>query len=304
MDPDLRQRLFQFLSGRQGWKASTLKWAMPRFERMAEMGFNYATFATGLDPAEAEAERFIASLRAAGMKPGGIRNFQKCILALAKFHRHRGFELRLDREARPQPRIYSRRDLDALHGLPFSRRAERRLERALILTHMAFGLRAGELAPMRVSDLDPDASTFHVAFPEKGGPRRTLRVETEVFREARPLMAWLNHRPVPKAAPDALWTRWNAAGTAVPLSLAEMQTTLFQAGQAVNVAANCTRGRHTRLTALVYNGAKLPYVAYFAGHTGPFAASHRYVEMVDADLARHLQGSRWLHKSDPRSAKP
>lgn len=295
----MREQIYQFLAGRGGWRSpETRKWGMRRFDRMDEMGFQWEAFATGLEGAEREADRFITFLRDAGSKPGAVRNFQKNLLALARYHRLRGFELVLDPEQRPKPGVYSRTELDRLHSLAYRRNHNQRLDRALNLQHLAFGLRPGESASMRTFDLDAQASTFFVAFPEKNGPKRTLKVESDVFRSARPLMAYLDKRESPSTNKDALWAAEDPDGSLHALQKWELQARLSALGRSTGVRCNSTRGRHTRLTALVYNGARLPYVAFWAGHTGPFSASHRYVEVVDAGLAQHLQGSRWLTKSD------
>lgn len=297
MDAELEARLRQFLAGRLGWKQITMKHGFPRFHRMEAAGFDFAKFATGLDAAEDEAERFIAALRSQGAKPGGIRGYQKSITALAKFHRHRGFELRWDPEARPKPRIYTRSELDRLHGVPFRRAYNQRVARALGLAHMGFGMRPGELAPMWAVDIQPDDATFFVRFPEKDNPQRTLRVELEIFRPNRALMAYVNKREAPATQANALWTYEDEAGQIHPMPAWKLQHVLRDMGRSVGVQANCTRGRHTRATALTYNGKPIQYVAFFLGHTGPFSASHRYVEVVDADLATHLAGTKWLTKS-------
>lgn len=299
MDPALRDRIYQYLAGRGGWRSpETRKWGMRRFERMDELGFNWDRFGTSLDDAELESERFVTLLRDAGAKTGTVRNFQKNLLALARFHRHRGFELQLDREPRPQPAVYTRAELDGLHGLPYRRNLNARLDRALSLTHMAFGLRPGELAPMRDLDLDPKDCTFFVAFPEKGGPKRRLRPESEVFLRARPLMAYLEAREAPRQSPNALWVEEAPDGSLRPLDKMDLQRRLAEAGRTVGVRANCTRGRHTRATALIANDAKLPYASYWLGHTGPYSAIHKYVELDDAGMASHLVGTAWLRKSD------
>jgi len=298
MDAFLKERLLQFLAGRENKQQATLKWMLQRFERMQELGFRYDAFALSENSAEEEATRFVAQLRMEGWK-GGIRNYQKNINALARFHRYRVFRLKLDPEARPKPRIYSRQELDRLHALPFGRGLERRRQRGLLLAHMAFGMRPSELYRMQVPDLDPDASTFFVRFPAKRNPQRTLPVEEEVFRPNRALMSYVNHRESPRRDPEALWVRENATGQIVPCSLADVQDDLRAAGNLMGVRTNCNRARHTRATALVYNGKKLPFVAYFLGHAN-LASLYRYVELVDADLAKHLQGSKWLRKTDAR----
>jgi integrase len=311
VDPALRESLYQFLAGRGGWQSpETRKWGMRRFEKMDEMGFQWQLFAQSLEDAEREADRFITFLRDAGAKPGAVRNYQKNLAALARYHKHRGFELAWQPEQRPKPSVYSRSELDRLHSLPYRKSNNRRLDRALALEHLAFGLRPGEATPMRDFDLDADASTFHVAFPEKGGPKRTLKVEEEVFLGNRALMAYLDHRESPRQAKNALWVVEDPDGSLHPLAKWAYQSRLSRLGRDVGVRCNATRGRHTRATAIIYNGGKLPYVAFWLGHTGPFTASHRYVELVDAGLAEHLQGSRWLRKSDraprgpPKEAPP
>lgn len=301
MNPGHRERLLQFLAGRENKQPATLKWMMQRFDRMASLGFDFHAFSQGEEPADEEATRFIANLRTQGWG-GGIRNYQKNINALARFHKYRLFRLKLDREARPKPRIYSRQELDRLHSLPFGRRLDRRRQRALILCHLAFGMRPSELGRMLVQDLDPAARTFFVRFPAKGNPQRTLPVEEEVFRPNRALMAYVSHRPSPRRNQDALWVRLNGNGEPVACTVAEIQDDLREAGRLAGVRANCNRGRHTRATALVYNGKKLPFVAYFLGHAN-LASLYRYVELVDADLAKHLEGSKWLRKTDRRLEK-
>jgi integrase len=159
-------------------------------------------------------------------------------------------------------------------------------------------MRHGEIHRAKASHLDPAAGTYTVLKPSKNGDVRTIPIEPEFFSSGRPLMPWVQARPIDAADPDALWTsrlRWTKKpNTPKRLTYAQVGKDLKEIGRAVGVDVNFYRTRATRATALKRADVSDRTIQRILGHA-KLETTTRYVQhlMVDVadDLRRHKPAS-------------
>lgn len=293
MDAVLHERLFAFLAGREGKADKTIKYYMQRLRRMEREGFRFDEFAKGDREAQDEGDRFLVQLRRANKTPDALRNVQKCLLALVRFHGYKNVGWRLQRERRRDPQIYSLTELTALLRLPFNRTALRRLERAANMAHLALGWRAGELVRLEESHIDAANHRVFIAHPEKGAAPRWIPVHPVFFSASRAFMSWVKHRPRAPSRTHAVWTTKDRRGKVRVLDQHGLALVISRAGRKVGVKANCQRGRSTSLSADIVQGRDLAFVKHKAGHSGYNTLAH-YVAYVELGMAKHLAKPGWF----------
>jgi integrase len=309
MDQVLEAKIYAFLVGREGKADSTVDYYMQRLRRMGENGFDFEAFARDADAAQTEGDRYLVHVRTQnkakawkGTKDGreAVRNVKKILLVLKRLYGWQTTNWRIGRSSVHQPNIYTLADLERLLSYPFVRTHRDRFRRALIVAHLALGWRIGELAKLRATDIDAGNKTVFLAFPEKGNPQRRLPVPGPLFSPNRAFMSWVRRRPVVKSQPDAIWTFRDRAGELKVAPPRKLALELSKAARQVGVRANCNRGRHTCLTALLLQKYQLPFVKFWAGHAN-YATLSSYLEVVDLGLAKHLANPAWFIQAPRKS---
>jgi integrase len=312
MDAALKQRLYDLLAGREDKRKKTLYFMMARFDRMAELGFNYDAFSLGPEAAQAEGDRFLLALRQRkeqeleeAKRTGrrlhprrmgdGRANYVKNLKALCRLHRYSkdAVNWRIRRQAPAQRDVYTMKDLRALLTMPFKQSEERRIMRATMTAHLALGWRLGELRLLEDHDVDAATKTVFLRNPEKGNPQRRIPVEEPFFAASRAFGSWLKQRPIAPENPRAVWTYTDEKGVVRVCSEQKFGKFLSDAGKLVGVRANCTRGRHTRIAAWFAQGKHIGFVKDCAGHHRIDTLAN-YIEMVSAGLCKHLAKPTWF----------
>lgn len=288
-----------FLMIRESKADMTVQYMMQVYRRMERLGFNFQAFASSDEAALREGDGFLLKLRKTGCGPGAMRNYQKALLGLSRFHGWTRATWTVTPQAKGDPQVYTLTDLQALQRLPYNRAQQTRLWRALAMAHLALGWRVGELAKLREQDVDAANHRVFLAFPEKGNPQRHLPVHEAFFSPNRAFMSWIRNRPVCPSDPQAIWTFTDRDGLAKAASSHRLATELRQAGRSVGVRANCQRGRPTCLTAHIVQGRSLDFVRHWAGHAD-YSTLARYVAYADMGLANHLRTPGWFAHSPRR----
>lgn len=322
MDPLLRDRLYQLLAGREGKKRKTLRSMMDTFRRMDEDGFRWEAFAASEEAAQDEGDRFLLWLRTAPprargrrKKPGeegrgGLGNVRKALQALGRLHRYKSLQWRISQQAPGQKDCYTQDELRRLLRLPYRRSEESRLERAIILAHLALGWRLDEHIPLLDSHINPATKSVFLAHPEKNNPPRHLPLEPEFFAgmdgrpgARNPFAAWLRERPVLAKDPHRVWVYTHPrTGAVLALTGQKFAEILSTAGRKVGVRANCTRGRHTRCAAHLAQGKQLAFVKFFmSGPQGTVNTLTAYIELVDLGMLNHLKRPSWFSRPPPEA---
>lgn len=322
MEVGLEQRLYQLLAGREGKKPKTLGAMMRTFRRMQRDGFNFDAFASGELAAQEEGDRYLLWLQTAPPSPrgrrqdpqnhgrGGHKAVKAVMLAVARLHRYRDVEWRV-KQKRPGLRdCYTADELRRLLTLPYDRTELRRLERAVIMAHMAKGWRLDEEAPFQDFDMHPETRSNFMRNPQKDNPQRELPIEEEFFSGVEglpgarnPYQSWRRERPVWKQDPHRVWVYTDSNGVVRPMDAQKFAQVLRDAGRKVGVRANCTRGRHTRCAAWLAQGKQLAFVKfYMSGPQGTINTLSAYIEMIGLGLLEHLKRPAWFLRAPPKEA--
>jgi integrase len=292
-----------FLLVREAKADLTVQYMMQRFRRMLEDGFDFQAFAASDTQALQEGDRFLLALRKAKAPRETVRNYQKNLQALSRFHGWKAASWQVGPSPKRAPQVYTLTDLQGLHRLQYDRAQKTRLWRALVMAHLALGWRIGELAKLRVQDVDAANHRVFLAFPEKGNPQRYFPVHESLFSPNRAFMSWIRNRPVPPGDSESVWTytdpRMHVDRACTQHYLAKE---LSLAGRSVGVRTNCQRGRPTCLTALIVQKKSLAFVKYWAGHED-YSTLADYVAYVDHGLAKHLRTPGWFSHAPTRTVR-
>lgn len=296
MDSVLHERLFVFMAGREGKADSTIQYYLQRLRHMANEGFSFDAFAKGEAEAQAEGDRFLVELRRQKKGPDAIRNVQKCLKTLTRFHAYRATDWRLAKERIRDPQIYNLEELRRILSVDLGRSEKGRRQNALIMSHLALGWRSGELVHLEEPHVDAANSKVFLAHPEKGNPQRWIPIHATFFNERRAFGSWLRHRPTCPTAPQAVWTYTTRGGAVKTMRTHELAKELAEAGRKAGVRANCQRGRPTCLTADLVQRNDLAFVRHKAGHANFNTLAH-YLAWVNLGMANHLRRPGWFAKA-------
>lgn len=248
----------------------------------------------GLDPTNPATWRpYYAARAAGGASRNALRNDAKLLNALADAH---GLpdRFRAPRAARTLPVALTRRQVAQLMQYRGKSVAARRRGRAMLAVLLATGMRRGELARLRLQDVDPANKRIHIR-ASKGGPWRWIPVEPRLFRHEGPLMVWLRRRP---GDSDHVWTVLRRPHDG--LDGDGVAGVLHRIAQETGVPCSPRVLRHTRATTLRRSGWDLAELAYMLGHTGTQATSI-YAEVSYEDVRAKLNKPRgeFLAKNPP-----
>lgn len=139
--------------------------------------------------------------------------------------------------------------------------------RALAWICVATGLRRGEIADLKVHDLDEETSTLKVGVPRKRGFVRRIPLPSGAWRPAGPLQRWLRERPRPAGGPDWLWTSRTAGRVTRRNGDVLYNRDLFDVGAQFGFLVSFNRFRHWRGHLLVGLGVSRDAIGYTYGHT-------------------------------------
>jgi len=164
---------------------------------------------------------------------------------------------------------------------------------AIVLLLARSGCRRGDVASLRIRDLDLDKNEAYVT--GKGDKRRAIFFD-DATSEA--IQQWLQVRP--KTNHDLVFTGEAGVARGKPLSgQAIRQITARRSEEAgLDRAINPHRFRHGVGTELAAQGVKLTAIQRYLGHSNP-NTTLRYIEAVDKDMkeASEILGGRHAQKT-------
>lgn len=270
-----------FLLVEGGMSAATAEAMARTLRRLARLGLDVDA---AQDPAvlARRGRAILAPMKAAG-RVHPFNNATRAMNAVADFYGYpHPFKTVPVRDPGLKP--YSADEVVALmaYRFPANRLIEKR-RRALIWWGLHTGMRRSEVAGLNVGDLRPASGTFWLLNPAKGGPKRRLPVEPELFSPKRPLSAWLRARPVPARDPEALWTSRVRGGAVKRMTAKGLGRESVAISKGVGVTFNFTRSRHHHATRLLRGNVSVRYIQIFLGHAN-LATTARYAEANPADM--------------------
>lgn len=261
---------------------STVDETAKRLAYLERRGLDLGVFGGGVEGARGEGRRILSEIAVAG-RGHAYRNACKALNLYAMFLASRDPAFRDDKgkpvvrwDLPPSPRSQHKRFTDAevqalLHYRQGSRTKVSKRRRALLWICWATGLRRGEIADIRVSDLNQERGVLFVGKPRKEGKRREVPLPDDAWSPNRPLQAWLRIRP---QETDSLWCG------ATPHDLGSQE--LRKIGREVGFRVSFTRFRHYRGKTLGKSGVPIQVIQEAMGHATP-NTTRIYVEELTAE---------------------
>lgn len=267
--------------------AKTLSWYAEQFE-----AFRRWRGADGALPDLEEIERFLADCHDAGLSPSTVHARYRALKALFRFlEKRRKVDANpialldppsVPRTVRPYVTLAELRQLLATCGDDWIGQRDR-----LILLLLFFsGLRLGEVAALRVGDLDAADLTVMVQ-RGKGDKARIVPMSPEVKPA---LTAYLFQRP---RHDDALWLASDGYGGATGILKPEgIRQMIFRRCQRAGLPRlNPHRFRHGFAMWMLNSGARLTTVSAAMGHSDPAITSQVYAHTTVTTVRREYDAA-------------
>jgi len=194
-------------------------------------------------------------------KLAALRAFFRYLLDEKLIEKNPAALVRTPRKERLLPRFLDEKEVDRLLATPDPKTLAGARDRAILELLYGAGLRVGELATLRIGDVDLDAELVRVL--GKGGKERLLPVGRQA---AAAMRRWLERRPRATLSPGApLFTNRRGGGRLTDRSVRRiLDAVVARAGLASGVTPHTLR--HSFATHLLERGGDLRTVQELLGH--------------------------------------
>lgn len=249
---------------------------------------------------EAEGRRALGDAAQDQGSPSTHRNWVKALNTLARYeHGQDLFEYR-EKEPKREARPLNETAISRLKDVRWEDTYRNYIGRAAVHLSLYIGVRRSEFAAIELDHLEPPGErdrfgAIHIAEPAKGGRKRWLPLEKEVWSPKRPFGAYLNNRLTDPEDPEALWVRpprKHAGHETQPIRATGkyLYDLISEAGDRAGTHFNFTRSRHTALTRLRRENPHVDrdFIQAWAGHRSSKSAD-TYLEITHRDLEDRLR---------------
>lgn len=164
------------------------------------------------------------------------------------------------------PKKLSAEEIKKLFG-----KIKNKMDKAMFLLMLRCGLRVGEVAVLKLEDIDWEQRALLVR-QGKGRKDRRVYLSKDIVASLQELLK-IRPKKVPQ---DGLF--WNQKRKRNPLSIKAIQKKMERYARVAGIKASCHSLRHTFASNLLEEGAEIIYIKEFLGHNS-ISSSERYARL-------------------------